>query len=303
MTRFALAALAALFAMPALAQMRVEIPFVAEMGGQPFSCAASFAGVGTTQSTVRFGDFRLFVSNVRMIDADGSEVPVALDDDGVWQHEGTALLDFEDASGSCANGTAETNTSLRGTVPEGIYMGLAFDIGVPFAQNHGDPTLAASPLNLTAMFWTWAAGYKFLKIDLATSGQPLPPPMKVAMSGAEDHSTAMQDDGPQGWSLHLGATGCVSDSRTTAPAQDCANPNRVAVRLEGFMPGMAGMDTVVIDPAAFLAGANVDVNAPETAAGCMSFAADRDCAAVMAALGLPYDGAPAAGRQRLISLR
>ena len=302
MTRFTAAAIAALLATPALAEIKVKIPFVAEMGGQPFSCAASFADVGTTKSTVQFGDFRLFVSNVRMIGADGAEVPVALAQDGIWQLEGTALLDFEDGSGTCANGTAETNTTLRGTVPDGSYMGLAFDIGVPFAQNHGDPTLAASPLNLTSMFWTWQAGHKFIKIDLATTGQPLPAPMKMAADGATDHSTAMTD-GPKGWSLHLGSTGCASDSKTAAPAAECANPNRIAVRLDDFMPGMAGMDTVVIDPAAVLAGANVDVNAAETAAGCMSFPKDADCPPVMSALGLGYDGASAPGPQHLVTLR
>jgi uncharacterized repeat protein (TIGR04052 family) len=299
MTHFPLAALAALIATPVLAEMQVEIPFAAEMAGQPFTCAASFAGVGTTQSTVQFGDFRLFVSNVRLIGAEGAEVPVTLAQDGIWQLAGTALIDFEDATGACANGTAETNTTLRGTAPEGSYTGLAFDIGVPFAQNHGDPTLAASPLNLTAMFWTWAAGYKFIKIDLATSGQPLPAPMKAAMDGAADHSATMKD-GPKGWALHLGSTGCASDSKTTAPAADCANPNRVAVRLDGFVPGTGH---VLIDPAPVLAGANVDVNAPETAAGCMSFPKDGDCPPVMSALGLGYDGTPAVGVQQMFSLR
>jgi uncharacterized repeat protein (TIGR04052 family) len=188
-------------------------------------------------------------------------------------------------------------------VPDGNYKGLAFDIGVPFVQNHGDATLAASPLNLTAMFWTWQAGYKFIKIDLATSGQPLPAPMKMVADGATDHSATMKDDGPKGWSLHLGSTGCASDSRTPPPMAECANPNLVAVRLDGFMPGMDGMDTVVIDPAPVLAGANVDVNAPETAAGCMSFPKDDDCPPVMSALGLPYDGAAAAGPQQLVTLR
>jgi hypothetical protein len=83
MTRFAFAALAVILATPALADMKVEIPFVAQMGGQPFSCGASYADVGTTKSTVQLGDFRLFVSNVRMIGADGADVPVALDQDGI----------------------------------------------------------------------------------------------------------------------------------------------------------------------------------------------------------------------------
>ena len=297
MSRFTLAALAALVATPALAEMKVEIPFVAQMGGKAFSCSETYADVGTTKSSVQFADFRLYVSNVRLIGADGAEVPVTLDQDGTWQLDGLALIDFEDATGTCANGTTETNTVLHGTVPDGSYSGLAFDIGVPFAQNHGDPTLAASPLNLTAMFWTWQAGYKFVKIDLSTAGQPLP-----KMDGGDHSGETMDMSGPQGWSLHLGSTGCAADSKTTAPAAECANPNRVAVKLDGFMPGMAGMDTVVIDPAPVLAGANVDVNAPESAPGCMSFPKDADCAPVMSALGLPYEGVAPTGPQLLVTL-
>lgn len=297
MSRLTLAALAAVLATPALAEMKVEIPFVAQMGGKPFSCTETYEGIGSTKSAVQFGDFRLYVSNLRLIGADGAEVPVVLDQDGTWQLDGSALIDFEDATGSCANGTAETNMVVRGTVPDGSYSGLAFDIGLPFAQNHGDPTLSDSPLNLTAMFWTWQAGYKFLKIDLSTSGQPLP------SADAADHSgDSAGMAGPQGWALHLGSTGCASDGKTMAPAQECANPNRVAVRLDGFMPGMAGMDTVVIDPAPVLAGANVDANAPESAPGCMSFPKDADCPPVMSALGLPYEGVAPAGGQQLVTL-
>jgi uncharacterized repeat protein (TIGR04052 family) len=295
-----LAFVAALVASPALADMKIEIPFEVQIGGQPLSCAASYADIGTTKSTVQVADFRVYVSNFRMIGADGSEVPVALDNDGTWQLDGTALLDFEDGTGTCLNGTVETNMVVRGTVPDGAYAGLLFDIGVPFAQNHGDPTLAASPLNLTAMFWSWQAGYKFIKIDMATSGQPLPPPMKMGMAsgdmasgdmGKADDAPKMDMSGPMGWEIHLGSTGCASDSQTTSPKDQCANPNRIAVKLDNFMPGMEGMDKVVLDPAPVLAAANVDVNAKETMPGCMAFPGYADCPPVMAALGLSYEGA------------
>ncbi len=81
-------------------------------------------------------------------------VVVALEQDGVWQHEDVALLDFENKAGACANGTVELNTSVRGTVPAGTRSsGLRFKLGVPFALNHANAATAPSPLNLTAMFW------------------------------------------------------------------------------------------------------------------------------------------------------
>ncbi|MCC5993711.1 MAG: metallo-mystery pair system four-Cys motif protein, partial [Rhodobacteraceae bacterium] len=205
----ALAAVTAL-ATPALADQPVTINFAAEMAGTPFSCAQAYDGIGVTDSTVEVADFRVFVTNARLIGADGAETPIALDQDGIWQLDNVALLDFEDATGTCVNGMPDMNTTLLGTVPAGDYTGLAFDIGVPFDLNHGDPTLAASPLNLTAMFWNWQGGYKFIKVELSSTGLPV------------------THDANRGWALHLGSTGCASEARTVAPEAECANPNHVA---------------------------------------------------------------------------
>jgi len=259
----------------------VEIRFAAEFGGAPFACGRAYEDVGTTGSTVSVNDFRLFVSEVALVRADGSAVFVVLDQDGVWQHQNVALLDFEDASGGCTNGTPPTNTAVRGRVPEGEYVGLVFTVGVPFALNHGDPTLAASPLNLSAMFWNWQGGYKFVKLDLSSTGRPAGADVPASHDGPRT--------GPGGWSLHLGSTVCAAASRTT-PANSCANPNRMTVRFDRFDPATG---TVVVDPAAVLAGADVDSNAPETSPGCMSFPGDADCVPVMPRLGFAYaDEAP-----------
>ncbi len=291
MSRFAFAALAAFVASPALADMTVSIPFAAEIGGKPFSCAETFTGLGSTAAEAQAVDFRLFVSDAALVKADGSLQPIALDQDGQWQLDTLALLDFEDASGNCANGTAGTNTTLRGTVPAGEYTGLAFTVGVPFAQNHGDPTLLPSPLNVTAMFWNWQNGYKFVRIDL----------VPTAMMGMTAEAGAEAGGGhgmAKGWFLHLGSTMCDAASKTEAP-KSCANENRVAIRLDGFDPAA---NTVVIDPAPVLAEADLTVNAPETSPGCMSFPKDADCMTVMGKLGLPYMDVPA-GAQSLVKMR
>lgn len=277
MTRAACAALAALVATPALADMPVAIPFAAEIGGKPFSCAETYAGLGRTGAEVKAVDFRLFVSGAALIKADGSLHPITLDQDGQWQLGDLALLDFEDATGACGNGTAGVNTTLRGTVPEGDYTGLALTVGVPFDQNHVDPTLAAAPLNTTAMFWNWQGGYKFVRIDMVPTDKA--PDMK-------------------GWSLHLGSTMCDAASKTEAP-KACKNENRLALRFDAFD---AAKNTVVIDPAKVVAEADLKVNAPETSPGCMSFLKDPDCMTVMAKLGLPYMDVPA-GEQALVTVR
>lgn len=277
MTRAACAALAALVATPALADMPVAIPFAAEIGGKPFSCAETYAGLGRTGAEVKAVDFRLFVSGAALIKPDGSLQPITLDQDGQWQLGDLALLDFEDATGACGNGTAGVNTTLRGTVPEGDYTGLALTVGVPFDQNHVDPTLAAAPLNTTAMFWNWQGGYKFVRIDMVPTDKA--PDMK-------------------GWFLHLGSTMCDAASKTEAP-KACKNENRLALRFDAFD---AAKNTVVIDPAKVVAEADLKVNAPETSPGCMSFPKDPDCMTVMAKLGLPYMDLPA-GEQALVTVR
>jgi hypothetical protein len=108
MKKFAI--LAALAATPAFADQPVTINFAAEIGGQPFACDATYPGLGSTGTEVKGTDFRLYVSDVAMVAADGSRAPVALDESD-WQHAGVALLDFEDGRVACANGTAPMNTS------------------------------------------------------------------------------------------------------------------------------------------------------------------------------------------------
>ncbi|WP_296576150.1 MbnP family copper-binding protein [Phreatobacter sp.] len=271
----------------------VAIRFAGEFAGKPFSCTERYSGIGTTGSTVSVTDYRLYVSEVALLRADGSAVFVDLDQDGRWQHQNVALLDFENGQGACTNGTAATNDTIRGSVPRGDYVGLVLTVGVPFALNHADPTLAPSPLNLTAMFWNWQVGYKFIKVDLSTAGQPV-----RQTDGAAGHGGAPAAATPSGWSLHLGSTVCTAPSRTQAPTQ-CTHSNRIAVRFARFD---AARNVVVIDPARVLAKANVDTNAPETPAGCMSFPNDADCLTVMAAMGLAYGGQPAAA-QELLSVR
>jgi uncharacterized repeat protein (TIGR04052 family) len=273
------------------APQAVTVRFAAQINGQPFACGQSYASVGTTRSTVTPSDYRFYVSDVSLVDEAGRAVPVTLAQDGVWQLDNIALLDFENGSGPCRNGTTGINTEVRGTIPAGRYVGLRFTLGVPFARNHGDPTVAASPLNLTAMFWNWQGGYKFVKFDAASSGLQAAP----AAAGAGHGGAAAS-----GFSVHLGSTMCAAASRTEAPKAECANPNRVAVAFDRFD---AAKQTVVADIGAVLAAANVDVNAPNTSPGCMSFPGDADCPPVMGALGLAYGGAAAPGPQRLFSIR
>ena len=276
----------------------VTINFRAVVGEQPFACGQRYPGIGTTGATVMPSDFRLYVSELAMLDAAGNATPVSLEQDGKWQFEQVALLDFEDKSGPCANGTAETRDVVVGSVPAGSYTGIRFSLGVPFELNHQDATIAPSPLNLTTLFWTWQGGYKFFRVDLEPDrmamgpmGAPKPEgaPAEKPHGAPSGHGAA---DASSGWAIHLGSTGCQAASQMQAPAA-CANPNRPTVEL---MPFEVGSSVVLVDLAALLAGTNVEVNQPESAFGCMSAPNDSDCAGIMGALGLPFGGAESAGQ-------
>ncbi len=266
----------ALAAAPAWGAEPVALRFAAQLDGRPFACGQPPAPLGAAATPVQVADFRFYLHDVALIASDGQAVPVSLEETP-WQHRGVALLDFEDGTGPCAGaGNRPVNTALRGTAPPGDYVGLRFTLGVPAALNHADATLAPSPLNLTAMFWNWQNGYRFLKLDLA----------------APDEAPAGHGRG--GFALHLGATQCAAEA-PTQPGRDCRSPNRVVVELRGFDPRRAA---VVVDPAPVLAGADLSRNTPGTPPGCMSFPGDPECRTLLPALGLPYDGA-AAGAQRL----
>ncbi len=241
----------------------VSVQFAAEVNGVAFACGQSYANIGTTGSTISPTDFRMYVTNVRLVQANGDEVAVTLDSVAPWQSKGVALVDFENGPPGCANGTAATRTVVTGTVAKGSYTGLKFTLGVPFALNHSDPTTAASPLDLTEMFWSWNGGYKFLRLDVGTTGQPT------------------------GWYVHLGSTGCNGASPTDPPTA-CTNLNMAEISLPVFD---VASDLVITDVGEFYASSNVDVNT--AAPGCMSGTTDPECDAILPALGVSaVDGSP-----------
>lgn len=276
----------------------VKLRFASAVNGAAFACGKNYSNIGTAKSTITPSDFRFFVSEVELLTQEGKAVPLTLDQDGIWQYKNVALVDLEDGSGPCSNGTKAMHAEVSGSAPRGNYTGVRFTMGVPFELNHGDPTIAPSPLNITAMFWNWQGGYKFLKADMNSTGvTPKPAMQKMTM---EHGAPAGRGDGEaSGYSLHLGSTLCAASSQTESPSA-CKNPNRVSVTFDKFD---LGKNVVVADLGVVLAGANVDHNTPNTSPGCMSFPKDADCPSVMAALGLAYDGVAAPGGQKFFSVK
>ncbi|MDX2024417.1 MAG: metallo-mystery pair system four-Cys motif protein [Deltaproteobacteria bacterium] len=251
----------------------VQLSFTARVGAAPFACGTVYPGVGTTAANVSVEDFRMFISNVRTLDAAGGEHPVKLVADQKWQSETVALLDFENASGPCGElGTPETNASIRGMKDGAKIAGVRFSLGVPEGEAHQNVGLAKAPLNLGSMFWGWQAGYKFLRVDFSSTGDdPAVPPTQ--------------------WLVHIGSTGCQSAAATVAPTTACARSNRAEITLLGWDPSKM----IVVDLAALLNASNVLLNTVATAPGCMSDASDPECQQVLAGLGLDASSGQCAG--------
>jgi uncharacterized repeat protein (TIGR04052 family) len=249
----------------------VKIDFALMAGDEAFGCDKSFAGLGRGGSTWAPRDAKLYVHDVKLINDEGVAVPVVVTDDGAWQAGGVVLLDFEDGAGTCANGNAAVNISVRGEIAADTYTGISFVLGVPFEANHQDAAAAVSPLNVTTMFWSWQGGYKFMRIDGESDGLPM------------------------GALLHLGSTGCELSAENVVSA--CANPNRPTITLPAFTLDQA----VVLDLKELFADAHLDAD-EGGAPGCMSGVDDPDCAPIMRNLGLPF-GDAAATTQRVFSAR
>ena len=110
--------------------------------------SADVAGAG--DRTLRITRFAALVSGVSLARADGGAVRL----DGQY-----GFIDAE---------SGKMSVTLR-NVPEGDYVGLEFQLGLPAAVNHGDPAqwAAGHPLNpiVNGLHWGWAGGYVFAAIE------------------------------------------------------------------------------------------------------------------------------------------
>jgi hypothetical protein len=75
---------------------------------------------------------------------------------------------------------------------------------------------------------------------------------------------------------------------------NCTFGNRADIALTNFN---VNSDVVITDLKKLLDGANVDVNQPKTARGCMSAQNDSDCAPLFANLGLAFAGKDSPGQK------
>jgi uncharacterized repeat protein (TIGR04052 family) len=198
-----------------------------------------------------------------LLGSDGEAVPLKLLEHGHWQQSELTLIDLEDGSGTCLNGTPRMNSKLLGEVPAADYRGLSFTVGVPFEKNHADPLAAIAPLDDSSMHWHWRSGYKFLRVGLANASD--------------------------GFWMHVGSAACEG---TTSNITACRHPNRISVFLPDYRPG----DRVRVELDALLRSVDLEDG---VASDCSSGLAETSCREPFQVLGLDFDTGEAGGAVQL----
>lgn len=241
------------------ALIATSLEFQLEVNDEGFSCGHAYKGVGNPPADFSISDARFYVSEIQFVEPSGKAHNLVLDENA-YQNKNVALIDLEDGCGS--DGTSEIHPVVTGKAPPLAYDRVRFTLGVPKERNFIDLASASPPLDVTAMFWVWQSGYKFLKIDGASPAEA---------------------GGINPFFIHLGSGGCPGERPSSPPTGECAFPNRVTYELGPFS-GTASK--VVADVGALLATSNVSTNTEGTPPGCMSSENDPECATIFPRIGI-----------------
>ena len=187
---------------------KVTVPVVFSAQGNALNCKQ---GVTIDDQNWRTEHLAFYVSNLMFkTTTESNWQPLRLLVNN-WQTEQTGLIWF---NSQCDKSETAFNHSLDLDVTEDTWenvTALKFELAVPFEQNHLNPLQQASPLNISAMFWSWQLGHKFIRLDLVN----------------ETHVEGQRNS----WSYHLGSVGCQSASSLRSPEQPCSVPNRFEITL------------------------------------------------------------------------
>jgi uncharacterized repeat protein (TIGR04052 family) len=234
---------------------------------QHFVCGETYRPVGAViQDSYKINDFRVYLSQFKLLNQhNASYETLSLTVDNKWQTANTVLLDFENG---CLNGTPDMNTQVKAVLQTGKsiadYNGICFTLGLPFDENHGDPTVLPSPLNISGMLWSWTTGRKFIRID----GMGDPEHLKSSFV------------------FHLGSTGCSDvNKQGQQPDGPCTYPNTPEIC---FSPFDFSRHHIKVDIAQILKESNIVYNTPDTAVGCMAGNNDPECQTILPLLGIDF---------------
>ena len=264
------------------------VQFAATVNGAAVSCAKEISGLGPTgQNSIGINDLRFYVSNLQFKNSAGEPVALTLDDSEFQLNHpagSVALIDLtSNTEGSCATsaiasseGTARTNSAVRGTTVVGDVASISFDVGVPQAVMKAviaAQTTESAPSPLNEMYWSWASGYRHLVFNFI----------------ARD---AMNNTG--GGYVHVGSMNCgPMDGRALSDRESCQFVNTPKFLAPKFN---LSTDKVTVDLGALLKGIDyiAPIYDPKTfmvigqgvGASCHSGPTATDCMSVFPQLGI-----------------
>lgn len=126
-----------------------KLCFLGRFGADSLKSGRKYLTAGG--DSVRFEMAKFYVSEIALIDSTGTSHHLI----------GTHLVDMLD-SASQARGYAIVSVKAL----PGRYRGVRFSVGVPFDENHRDPTTQSAPLGTESqMFWGWNSGYIFHRVE------------------------------------------------------------------------------------------------------------------------------------------
>lgn len=105
----------------------------------------------------RFSELKYVISNIRLVKADGTEIPYNIND----LDKGATVVNHANPS---------TLNYVMSNIPTGEYKQIKFGLGVRSDLNTLDQTrfpnfYATAGANNTEMMWEWGTGYRFTKIE------------------------------------------------------------------------------------------------------------------------------------------
>lgn len=124
--------------------------------GDKTSTAAS-ANTSAAGQLHHFSELKYVISNIRLIKADGTEIPYNAND----LDKGATVIDQSKSA---------TLSYVLSNIPVGDYSKIKFGLGIKPALNTLDQVkfpkfYAAAGANDTKMMWEWGTGYRFTKIE------------------------------------------------------------------------------------------------------------------------------------------
>ncbi len=125
------------------------------LGGE----TSSTATVNTSEAgqVHHFSELKYIISNIRLIKADGTEIPYNIND----LDNGATVINHS---------KPETLKYILNTIPSAEYAKIKFGLGIKTELNTLDETkfpnfYAIAEANDTEMMWEWGTGYRFTKIE------------------------------------------------------------------------------------------------------------------------------------------